>query len=94
MKKVCPPRSYLSLGTQPWPLADRPSKLPDNIPWLFMYGSKDVACVPQLVTKTKSLIPQLKVVNMEGMGHWLQAEAKDDVVKEVVELVESAKKLV
>jgi len=55
-----------------------------------MYGSKDVVCAPHLVKETKAFIPQLKEVKLEGKGHWLPIEARDDIISEVVELVESA----
>jgi pimeloyl-ACP methyl ester carboxylesterase len=38
---------------------------------------------PQAAKRSKNFVPSLEYITLEGAGHWLMVERKDDVTKEV-----------
>jgi soluble epoxide hydrolase / lipid-phosphate phosphatase len=59
-----------------------------SLPVLFIYGDKDGTCPQLLVDRMPSFIENLKVVRLEGAGHWLFHEAEETVDREILEFVE------
>ncbi|KZW04380.1 alpha/beta-hydrolase [Exidia glandulosa HHB12029] len=64
-----------------------PSKLPQDIPILLLYGSEDIASSERAAKASKRFAPQTAIVRMEGRGHWLMVEAKDEVTERVIAFV-------
>ncbi|KAF9464835.1 Alpha/Beta hydrolase protein [Collybia nuda] len=64
--------------------ASLPSNLPPNLPVLFMWGTCDSTATPFLINKARKFIARLQDVALEGRGHWVLTEAKDDVTEIVV----------
>jgi len=67
---------------------DLPSQLP-NLPWLLMYGSKDKTCSKKHCESTKRYAPQIQVVALDGVSHWVMIEAKEAVTKAVIGFVKA-----
>jgi len=55
-----------------------------NIPVLFLRGTADRTSPEAGVGLIKKLLPQTKVINYEGAGHWIMHEEKENVVKDVL----------
>lgn len=55
-----------------------------EIPVLFLRGTADRTSPEAGVGLIKKLLPQTKVINYEGAGHWLMYQEKDKVVKDVL----------
>jgi soluble epoxide hydrolase/lipid-phosphate phosphatase len=64
-----------------------PAQLPRNLPWLLIYGDKDKTCNPKLVQSTNKFVPQINVVKLEGISHWVMVEAKGKISDLVVNFV-------
>jgi len=60
-----------------------PGSLPSSIPVLFLWGDKDRTCPPNQVERMNNYVPNLKVVMLAGMGHWVLLQAPETVVNEV-----------
>lgn len=59
--------------------AQLPSSLRSDLPVLFFWGSADPTCTQPLIKKMYKFIPRLEDVRLDGRGHWLMLEAKDDI---------------
>ena len=55
-----------------------------KIPVLFLRGTADSTSPEIGVGLIKRFLPQTKVVNYEGAGHWLMYQEKENVVKDVL----------
>ena len=64
---------------------DLPANLNPDLPVLFIWGTQDLTTTSFLITKSHKFIPRLQDVALEGIGHWVMVEAKD----EVTEIVDS-----
>ncbi|KAG5648813.1 hypothetical protein DXG03_000162 [Asterophora parasitica] len=64
-------------------LADLPSDLPDTLPVLFVWGTKDLTATPFVINKSRKFIQKLQDVAYEGRGHWVLVEVKDEITKRV-----------
>ena len=53
---------------------------------LFIKGSKSAYIQDKHKEKIESFFPNSKIVELQG-GHWIHAESKDDVVKEVLKFL-------
>lgn len=51
---------------------------------LFLRGTADRTSPEAGVVLIKKLLPQTKVVNYEGAGHWLMHDEKEKVAKDVL----------
>ena len=60
-----------------------PANLPANLPVLFIWGTKDVTAIPLVINKSRKFISNLQDVALEGRGHWLMVEAKDEITERV-----------
>jgi len=65
-----------------------PANLRQDLPVLFMYGTKDSTAVPFVIEKSKKFIKRYQGVAFEGRGHWLMVEAKDEVTQTVINWLE------
>lgn len=63
--------------------AGLPSKLPTNLPVLFIWGTSDLTATQFLISKARKFIDRLQDIALEGRGHWILTEAKDDVTEMV-----------
>jgi len=61
-----------------------PSNLRTDLPVLFLWGTADPTCTQPLIQKSYKFIPRLWDIALEGRGHWLMIEAKDDVTRTVL----------
>ena len=66
-----------------------PSKLPTDVPVLFLYGTKDPTCPPSAVQNMGKFTDQLKVVPISDVGHWIMVQASETVTEAVLEWLES-----
>lgn len=64
-----------------------PAKLPQEKPILFLYGTEDFASSERAAKASQRFAPQMTIVRMEGRGHWLMVEAKDEVTERVTAFV-------
>ena len=55
-----------------------------KIPVLFLRGTADSTSPESRIVVMKKLLPQTKVINYEGAGHWLMYQEKDNVVKDIL----------
>lgn len=55
-----------------------------KVPVLFLRGTADRTSPEAGVGLIQKLLPQTKVVNYEGAGHWLMHEKKESVTKDVL----------
>ncbi|KAF8915443.1 epoxide hydrolase [Mucidula mucida] len=64
--------------------AGLPSHLRDDLPVLFLWGTKDPTTVASSIAKAHKFIPRLQDIALEGKGHWIQVEAKEEVTRQVL----------
>ncbi|KAH9482500.1 Bifunctional epoxide hydrolase 2 [Psilocybe cubensis] len=69
--------------------AGLPATLRPDLPFLFMWGTKDATATPFSISKSRKFIPKYQDVAFEGRGHWLMVEAKDEVTQTVINWLES-----
>lgn len=55
-----------------------------KIPVLLLRGTADRTSPESRVGPMRKLLPQTKVINYEGAGHWIMYDEKDNVVKDVL----------
>jgi len=55
-----------------------------KIPVLFLRGTADRTSPEARIASMKQLLPQTKVINYEGAGHWIMYQEKEKVVKDVL----------
>ncbi|CAA7260120.1 unnamed protein product [Cyclocybe aegerita] len=61
--------------------AKLPANLPADLPYLFLWGTKDATATPFVINKSRKFISRYQDVAIEGRGHWLMVEAKDEVTQ-------------
>ncbi|PFH51333.1 hypothetical protein AMATHDRAFT_191653 [Amanita thiersii Skay4041] len=61
--------------------ADLPSNLRADLPVLFIWGTADATTTPFLIEKSHKFISRLQDVALEGKGHWVMIEARDEVTE-------------
>ncbi|KAG6910127.1 hypothetical protein DXG01_012886 [Tephrocybe rancida] len=64
--------------------AGLPANLSPHLPVLFMWGTKDPTATPFVINKSRKFINKLQDVAVEGRGHWLMVEAKDEITEKVI----------
>jgi soluble epoxide hydrolase / lipid-phosphate phosphatase len=75
------------------------ARFPDDIPVLFIYGTKDPTSTPEKLSHTRKLIPTYEEVKLEGVGHWVMLQAREEMTQAVLtwlgahQLLPSATKL-
>lgn len=58
-------------------------------PALFIYGTADGVMTFAPMDPMKNLVPNLKIVSLEGAGHWTQQERPDEVNREMIAFLDS-----
>jgi len=53
-----------------------------------MYGTKDSTCTTSVIAKSHKFVSRLQTIALEGRGHWVMVEAKDEVTEKVIEWLE------
>ncbi|EEB96011.1 hypothetical protein MPER_04928, partial [Moniliophthora perniciosa FA553] len=64
--------------------ANLPSNLRPDLPVLFIWGTLDKTTTKMMISKAHKFIPRLQDVALEGRGHWLMVEAKDEITERVM----------
>ena len=57
--------------------------MPDDLPVLYLWGTKDPTTTPESLKVSRMMIPKLKDISFEGVGHWIMVDAKEEVIKNV-----------
>ncbi|KAK7060346.1 hypothetical protein VNI00_001111 [Paramarasmius palmivorus] len=65
-----------------------PNLRPD-LPVLFMWGTLDKTTTKTVIGKAHKFVPRIQDVALEGRGHWLMVEAKDEITEKVISWLES-----
>lgn len=72
----------------PFKAAGLPATLRSDLPVLFLWGTEDVTATTFVISKARKFIPRLQDIALEGRGHWIMVEAKDDVTEKVATWLE------
>ena len=64
-----------------------PNLRPD-LPYLFIWGTKDPTALPSVIPKSREYIPRYQDIALEGRHHWLMIEAKDEITERIVKWLE------
>jgi soluble epoxide hydrolase/lipid-phosphate phosphatase len=65
-----------------------PSNLRADLPFLFLWGTRDLTVTPFVIAKSSKFIPRYQGVAFEGRGHWLMVEAKDEITATIINWLE------
>jgi soluble epoxide hydrolase/lipid-phosphate phosphatase len=55
-----------------------------DLPFLFLWGTRDPTVIPSVIAKSGKFIPSYQGAALEGKGHWLMVEAKDEVTDTII----------
>ena len=69
--------------------AELSPNLPADLPALTIWGTKDFVAIPSAIKHAHNFIAKLEDVPIEGKGHWILLEAKDDVTEKVTSWLHS-----
>ncbi|EJD53981.1 epoxide hydrolase [Auricularia subglabra TFB-10046 SS5] len=64
-----------------------PVELPSDKPIHFIYGTEDPACAERAVKASLKFAPHMSQVRLDGRGHWIMVEAKDEVTQSIISFV-------
>jgi len=53
------------------------ARMPDDLPVLFVYGTKDETATPEQLPKTRAHVPAYSEMALEGIGHWVLLQARE-----------------
>ncbi|OBZ70334.1 Bifunctional epoxide hydrolase 2 [Grifola frondosa] len=56
-----------------------------DLPVMFMGGTEDPTCRPDALGLSKRAIPQLELRWLQGLGHWVMIQAKEEVTEGIAE---------
>ncbi|MEH6546844.1 MAG: alpha/beta hydrolase [Sneathiella sp.] len=59
-----------------------------KVPTLVMWGEKDHALVPENLDGLDALVPDLQIIRLPNVTHWVTQEAPDIVSKEILSFVD------
>ena len=65
--------------------AQLPSSLHPDLPVLFMWGTLDPVAIPSQIERARSFIPKLQNIPLQGKGHWIMVEAREEVTNGVLD---------
>ncbi|KAI0046648.1 alpha/beta-hydrolase [Auriscalpium vulgare] len=57
--------------------------LPASLPVLHIYGSRDKTTAASAAEASRQLIPRLELVELDGVGHWVMLQAKEEITEAV-----------
>lgn len=58
--------------------------LPESLPVLFMWGTADPTATEFVIEKSRKFIQRYQDVAIEGKGHWLMVEAREEVTDRII----------
>ncbi|KAK2466015.1 hypothetical protein APHAL10511_001656 [Amanita phalloides] len=61
--------------------AGLPTNLPPDLPVLLIWGTRDPSTTSYFIKKSHKFVPRLQEIALEGKGHWILVEAKDEVTE-------------
>jgi soluble epoxide hydrolase/lipid-phosphate phosphatase len=64
------------------------ANLRPDLPYLFIWGTKDTTAVPVAIAKSRNYIPRYQDIALEGRRHWLMVEAKHEITESIVKWLE------
>ncbi|KAH9988416.1 Alpha/Beta hydrolase protein [Russula vinacea] len=64
--------------------AQLPSHLPAGLPVLHIWGGKDLSATPGVLSRMREMIAGFEEIELPDKGHWIMAEAKDEVTGAVL----------
>ena len=67
---------------------DLPVDLRSDLPYLFIWGTQDVTTIPAAIKRSRNFISRYQDIALEGRGHWLMVEAKDEITENIVKWLE------
>lgn len=67
---------------------DLPADFRPDLPFLFIWGTKDSVATPFLIDKSRKFISRYQDIALEGRGHWLMVEAKDEITENIAKWLE------
>jgi soluble epoxide hydrolase/lipid-phosphate phosphatase len=70
-------------------VARLPSFLPTEVAFLLIRGTEDPSSPKQAAKRSKNFAKSLKTIDLDGAGHWLMVERKEEVTKYVGDWIES-----
>ena len=62
--------------------------LRSDLPYLLIWGTNDPTALPFAITKSREYIPRFQDIAVDGRGHWLTIEAKDEITESIVKWLE------
>ncbi|KAF5321645.1 hypothetical protein D9619_000575 [Psilocybe cf. subviscida] len=65
------------------------ANLREDLPVLFLWGTKDRTAVPFVIAKSRKFIGRYQDFALEDRGHWLMVEAKNDVTITIANWLEN-----
>jgi len=65
-----------------------PDELRSDIPFLFIWGTEDATALPFAIIKSKKYVSKYQDIALEGRGHWLMVEAKDEITENIMKWLE------
>lgn len=67
---------------------DLPADLRSDLPFLFIWGTEDATATPLVITQSRKFISRYQDIALEGRGHWLMVEAKDEITENIMKWLE------
>jgi len=64
------------------------ANLRSDLPFLFIWGTKDPTATPFVINKSRKFITRYQDIALEGRGHWLMVEAKDEITENIIKWLE------
>jgi soluble epoxide hydrolase/lipid-phosphate phosphatase len=64
--------------------AQLPDHLPAGLPVLHIWGGKDLSATPGVVSGMRETIGEIEAIELPDKGHWIMAEAKEEVTGAVL----------
>lgn len=58
--------------------------LPAGLPVLHIWGGKDLSATPGVLSKMRETISVFEEIELPDKGHWIMAEAKEEVTSAVL----------
>jgi pimeloyl-ACP methyl ester carboxylesterase len=73
--------------------AQLPGHLPAGLPVLHIWGGKDLSATPGVLSKMRETIAIFEEIELPDKGHWIMAEAKEEVTSAVLRWLSNKSRL-
>jgi len=70
--------------------AQLPDHLPARLPVLHIWGVNDGTATPGALSRMREMLPELEEIELPDQGHWIMAEARDEVTGAVLKWMAAA----